>query len=109
MDNSNTNSSNTTTKKFIIPRCLEANPEVFGLSVQTAVITLGFVLMGLIMISKSLWIALIIIGLAILNLKLEKKMKKEGGVIAYLLLRATKQKSVRVNCTIKSLIQLNKK
>jgi hypothetical protein len=102
------NNSNTTTKKFIIPRCLEASPEVFGLSVQTAVITLGFALMALIMIAKSLWLSLAIVGIAIVNLKLGKKFKKEGGVIAYLLLLTIKQKNIRVNCTIKSLIQINK-
>ncbi|MFB3390097.1 hypothetical protein [Flavobacterium sp. LAR06] len=105
----NNNNNDTTTKKFVIPRCLEASPVVFGLSVKTAVITLSFALMALIMIAKSLWIALAIMGLAIGNLKLEKQFKKEGGAMAYLLLLITKQKSVRVNCTIKSLIQINKK
>lgn len=102
------NNSDNTIKKFIIPRCLEAGPEVFGLSIQTAVITLGLSLLGLVMIAKSLWLTIAIIGIIILNLKMEKKLKKEGGVIAYLLLLTIKQKNVRVNCTIKSLIQINK-
>jgi hypothetical protein len=103
------NNNNTTTAKiFIIPRCLEASPQVFGLSVQTAVITLGFVLMALIMMAKSLLLTFAIVGIAILNLKLEKKFKKEGGVLPYLLLLTKKQESIRVNCTVKSLIQINK-
>lgn len=102
------NNNNTTTKIFIIPRCLEASPQVFGLSVQTAVITLGFALMALIMIAKSLLLTFVIIVIAIVNLKLEKKFKKEGGVLPYLLLLTKKQESIRVNCTVKSLIQINK-
>ncbi|WP_166923406.1 hypothetical protein [Flavobacterium poyangense] len=96
-------------KKVIsIPKCLESNPVVFGLSIQTAVITLGFVLLALIMIAKSLLLSFVVISLALLNLRFEKKFKKEGGVIAYLLLQTTKQKSVRVNSTIRSLIKTNK-
>lgn len=99
---------NTEKKIIIIPKCLESNPLVFGLSVQTAVITLGLVLFSLIMIAKSFLLSLVIISLAMLNLKFEKKFSKDGGIIAYLLLQTTKQKNVRVNSTIKSLIKKNK-
>ncbi len=97
-----------TIKKFTIPKCLEKTPEVFGLSIQTAVTTLGLILAALIVIAKSIWISLLILGIAFCNLKLAKKFKKMGGVLSYLFLLIEKQESISVNCKIESLIQINK-
>ncbi len=95
-------------KEFTIPKCLERTPEIYGLSVQSAVIFLGLTLIALIMIAKSIWLSLAIMSISYGNLKLEKKMKKVGGITSYLLLLSSKQKSIRVNCTIESLIEINK-
>lgn len=94
-------------KKFTIPRCLEKHPEVFGLSVQTVVISLGLTLLALLMIAKSIWGFLLIVGIIYGNIKLAKKYKKTGGLFNYLVLLFEKQESIRVNCTIKSLINNN--
>lgn len=97
-----------TIRQFTIPRCIESAPEVFGLSVSTAVISLGLVLLALIMLTKSIILSLIILGILYLNLKLTKKFKKVGGALSYLLLLVEKKENVRVNCSIESLIQTNK-
>lgn len=99
---------NKTIEQFAVPRCIEQSPEVFGLSVPTAVTSLGLALLALIMLAKSIILSLIIFGIIYLNLKLSKKFKKVGGVISYLLLLVKKKETVRVNCSIESLIQTNK-
>jgi len=93
-----------TVKEFAIPRCLERTPELFGLSVQTAIISSALILVAIIMIAKSIWISLVLIAIVIVNLKMINK----GGIMSYFLLMAVKQDSIRMNCTIKSLIQQNK-
>ena len=95
-------------KQFAVPRCIEKSPEVFGLSVPTAVTSLGLALLALIMLAKSIVLSLIISGIIYVNLKLTKKFKKVGGVISYLLLLVKKKETIRVNCSIESLIQTNK-
>ena len=99
---------NKTIKQFVIPRCIESSPEVFGLSIPVVVTSLGSVLLALIMLAKSIVLSLIILGIVYLNLKLTKKFKKIGGVLTYLLLLVEKKENVRVNCSIESLIQTNK-
>lgn len=99
---------NKTIKQFVIPRCIESSPEVFGLSIPVVVTSLGLVLLALIMLAKSIVLSLIILGIVYLNLKLTKKFKKVGGVLTYLLLLVEKKENVRVNCSIESLIQTNK-
>lgn len=95
-------------KQFVIPRCIESSPEVFGLSIPVAVTSLGLALLSLIMLAKSIVSSLIIFGIIYLNLKLTKKFEKVGGVLSYLLLLVEKKETVRVNCSIESLIQTNK-
>jgi type IV secretory pathway VirB3-like protein len=94
-------------KKITIPRCLERTPEIFGFSVQTAVISFALTFLGLIMIAKSIWGSLLIIGIMYGNIKLTKKYKKVGGLFTYLILLIEKKESIRVNSSIKSLIQNN--
>ena len=91
-------------KKFQIPRCLERSPEVFGFSIKTAVTSLALIIVAVIMLIKSILVSLLLIAIVIVNLKSAKK----GGIISYFLLITKKQDSIRMNCTIKSLIQLNK-
>lgn len=95
------------TKKFTIPSCLEAGPQIFGLSLQTLVFSLALGLAALIMITKSFWLTMLLLAAGLANLKLEKKIKSEGGLLPYLMLKTTKQKNIRVNSTIKELIQAN--
>jgi type IV secretory pathway VirB3-like protein len=94
-------------KTFTIPRCLERTPEIFGLTVQTAVISFALTFLGLIMIAKSIWMSLLMIGVMYANIKLTKKYKKAGGLFNYLMLVFEKKESIRVNCSIKSLLQNN--
>lgn len=95
-------------KQFVIPRCIESSPEVFGLSIPVAVTSLGLVLLSLIMLPTSILFSLIILVIMYLNLKLSKKLKKVGGLFSYLSLLVEKKEVVRVNCSIESLIQTNK-
>ena len=95
-------------KKFNIPRCLESSPEVFGLSVKCAAISVGLLLLALIMIAKSIWITLFTFFVIYRYIKLEKKLEKTGGIIAYILSLTNKKENFRVNCSIDSLIQTNK-
>jgi len=94
-------------KKITIPRCLERTPEIFGFSVQTAVISFALTFLGLILIAKSIWMSLLMIGVMYANIKLTKKYKKAGGLFTYLMLVFEKKESIRVNCSIKSLLQNN--
>ena len=97
-----------TIKQFVIPRCIDSSPEVFGLSIPVAVTSLGLVLLSLIMLAKSIIFSLIILVIMYLNLKLSKKFKKVGGLFSYLSLLFEKKENVRTNCSIESLIQTNK-
>lgn len=97
-----------TIRQFAIPRCIDSAPEVFGLSVPTAVTSLGLLLVALMMLVKSIVLSLIFLVILYLNLKLSKKFKNVGGVLSYLLLLVEKKSNVRVNCSIESLIQTNK-
>lgn len=93
-----------TIKKFSIPRCLDKTPEIFGFSVQTAVTSLGLILLALIMLAKSVWVSLLVITITYANIKLAKKFKRVGGVFPYLLLFFEKKESIRANTDIESLI-----
>jgi hypothetical protein len=95
-------------KRFNIPRCLESSPEVFGLSVQCAAISVGLLFFALVMIAASIWITLCIFCMVYKYIELEKKLEKTGGIVAYILSLTNKKEHFRVSGTIDSLIQINK-
>ena len=95
-------------KKFNIPRCLESSPKLFGLSVKCAFISIGLLILALIMITKSIWITLFLFCVVNRYTKLEEKISKIGGIIAYILSLTNKKEHFRVNGTIDSLIEINK-
>jgi hypothetical protein len=99
---------NANIKKFNIPKCLESRPEVFGLSVQCAGISLGLSLLAFIMIAESIWITGCIFYVVYKYIKIEKRLGKIGGIIPYILSLTHKKEHFRVNGTINSLIQINK-
>ncbi|MCX2681917.1 hypothetical protein OOZ15_18340 [Galbibacter sp. EGI 63066] len=96
-------------KIFEIPKYLEDTPQIFGFSIQTAIISIGLALFTIIMLAKSVLVSFLLFGVLFANLKLTKKFKASGGLIAYMNEIVTKEDNVRVNSTIESLIRINKK
>ena len=41
-------------KKFVIPKSLDQSPKIFGFKISTVIISLGFMLSGLILLAKLL-------------------------------------------------------
>ena len=87
---------------------MDQSPKIFGFKISTVIISLGFMLSGLILLAKSVVMTLGFIAISYLNLRFEKKLNSSGGLIPYLLSFISKQESVRVDCTVKFLVNKNK-
>jgi len=98
----------TKSKIFVVPKSLDESPKIFGFKISTVVISLGLILTGLIILAKSIIMSLAFLAISFANIKLEKQFNDSGGFMAYLLSLTSKQEAVRVDCTVKFLINKNK-